>query len=103
MSEPLTLANPWLGIAVLVTALVAMLATLRAIRARFDLHPELMRKMAHVGLGLATLSFPWLFAARWPVIVVGSLATGTLLALRLVPRLRATVGGVVHGVHRSSA
>ena len=102
MSEPTPLSNPWLGIAVLVTALLAMLIGLRAVRARFDLHPELMRKMAHVGLGLATLSFPWLFRSRWPVIVVGVLATSTLLALRFVPKLRASVGGVVHGVHRSS-
>lgn len=100
--SPITLANPWLGIAVLVTALLVMLVALRMIRARFDLHPELMRKMAHVGLGLTTLSFPWLFRERWPVIVMGALATGTLLALRFIPQLRATLGGAVHGVHRSS-
>jgi len=103
MSEPIALGNPWLGIGVLVAGLLVMLVTLRAIRARFDLHPELMRKMAHVGLGLATLSFPWLFSTRWPVIVVGALATATLLALRFVPSLHASVGRVVHGVHRSSA
>jgi phytol kinase len=102
VTELITIDNPWLGIAVLVTALLLMLVGLRAIRARFDLHPELMRKMAHVGLGLTTLSFPWLFQSRWPVIVMGALATGTLLALRFIPQLRASVGGVVHGVHRSS-
>jgi phytol kinase len=87
---------------VLVAALLAMLGALRVIRDRFAPHPELMRKMAHVGLGLTTLSFPWLFRSPWPVVVMGMLAIGTLLALRFVPRLRATVGGVVHGVHRSS-
>lgn len=86
----------------LVAALLAMLGALRVIRDRFAPHPELMRKMAHVGLGLTTLSFPWLFRSPWPVVVMGMLAIGTLLALRFVPRLRATVGGVVHGVHRSS-
>lgn len=94
--------NPWLGIAVLVAILLAMLAVLRAVRDRFAPHPELMRKMAHVGLGLTVLTFPWLFQSPWPVVVMGVLAIGTLLALRFVPRLRATVGGVVHGVHRSS-
>jgi phytol kinase len=102
MIEPAGLSNPWLGVAVLATALLVMLVGLRAIRARFDVHPEMMRKMAHVGLGLTTLSFPWLFSSNWPVIVMGIIATGTLLALRFVPRLRATIGGVVHGVHRSS-
>lgn len=99
---PVVLSNPWLGIVVLVAILLAMLVTLRVIRDRFAPHPELMRKMAHVGLGLTVLSFPWLFRSPWPVVVVGILAVGTLLALRYVPRLRATVGGVVHGVHRSS-
>ena len=102
MSELITLSNPWLGIGVLVAGLLVMLVALRAVRARFDLHPELMRKLAHVGLGLATLSFPWLFRSNWPVVVVGGLATGTLLALRFVPPLRASVGRVIHGVHRSS-
>ena len=92
----------WLGIAVLVAILLAMLTGLRAIRDRFAPHPELMRKLAHVGLGLTVLSFPWLFRSPWPVVVMGVLAVGTLLALRFVPHLRATVGGVVHGVHRSS-
>jgi len=99
---PVTIANPWLGVAALAGGLLVMLALLRVIRGRFAVHPEMMRKMAHVGLGLTTLSFPWLFHSPWPVIVMGVLATGTLLALRFVPRLRASVGGVVHGVHRSS-
>ena len=86
----------------LVAILLAMLAALRAIRDRFAPHPELMRKLAHVGLGLTVLSFPWLFRSPWPVVVIGALAVGTLLALRFVPRLRSTVGGVVHGVRRSS-
>jgi len=94
--------NPWAGIAAVALALVAMLAALRLVRARWGLHPELLRKMAHVGLGLSALSFPWLFTARWPVVLLGALALMTLLALRHVPRLRATVGGVVNGVSSGS-
>ena len=94
--------SPWLGIAIVVAALVAMLAALRVVRARWPLHPELLRKMAHVGLGLATLSFPFLFRAAWPVVLLGAVAVSTLLALRYVPALRAQVGGVVHGVDRAS-
>lgn len=94
--------HPWVGIALVAAGLVAMLAALRVVRARTGLHPELLRKMAHVGLGLAALSFPWLFTERWPVLLLGALALSTLLALRHVPRLRATVGGVVNGVSRTS-
>jgi phytol kinase len=95
--------DPWLGIAIIVAGLATMLGVLRALRARYTLHAELLRKMAHVGLGLATLSFPWLFREAWPVIVLGAVATGTLLSLRYLPWLRKNVGGVVHGVARSSA
>ena len=98
----MTISNPWVGVAGLAGGLLVMLAVLRFIRARFTVHPEMMRKMAHVGLGLTMLSFPWLFNSPWPVVVLGVLATGTLLALRYVPWLRTSVGGVVHGVHRSS-
>ena len=66
--------NPWLGIAILVAILLAMLGVLRVVRDRFAPHPELMRKMAHVGLGLSVLTFPWLFRSPWPVVVMGVLA-----------------------------
>lgn len=95
--------SPWVGIAAVVVGLLGMLAGLRVVRARFGLHPELTRKMAHVGIGLASLSYPWLFHERWPVLVLGGLAVMTLLALRYVPALRGSVGAVVNGVNRSSA
>jgi phytol kinase len=94
--------NPWVGIALVVVLLLGMLALLRWVRARWAPHPELLRKMAHVGLGLASLSFPWLFDEAWPVVLIGALALTTLLALRYVPALRSGVGGVVNGVDRSS-
>lgn len=95
--------SPWAGIGLVVAGLVGMLAVLRVVRARWALHPELMRKLAHVGLGLATLSFPWLFRESWPVVLLGAISLVTLLSLRHVPALRRSVGGVVNGVDRSSA
>jgi phytol kinase len=94
--------NPWLGIAILVVGLLTMLVVLRWITRRLRLHPEVSRKIAHVSLGLATLSFPWLFRSAWPVLLVCGLACATLLSLRYVPALRQGVGGVVNGVDRSS-
>ncbi|HYD52958.1 MAG TPA: hypothetical protein VEA99_10035 [Gemmatimonadaceae bacterium] len=95
--------GPWPAIALVVAGLIGMLALLRVLRNRFALHPELTRKMAHVGIGLASLSYPWLFRDRWPVVLLGGLAVVTLLSLRYVPALRRSVGGVVNGVSRSSA
>jgi phytol kinase len=93
---------PWAGIGLIVAGLLGMLAMLRVLRAR-GLHPELTRKIAHVGIGLASLSYPWLFRERWPVVLLGALAVSTLLSLRYVPVLRQSVGGAVNGVSRSSA
>ncbi len=65
-------------------------------------HPELVRKVLHMGMGLVTLSFPWLFDSPWPAIVLASLAAGGMLTLRISARLKSTVGGVIHSVSRDS-
>jgi phytol kinase len=97
------LRNPWVGIGVLVPSLLAMLVALRALRARLALHPEVSRKTAHVGLGIATLSFPLLFDSVWPVAVLGVATVAVLAALRWLPAVGARFGCVVHGVARRSA
>lgn len=90
----------WAGILLVVVTLLGMLGILRWARARFGLHPEVSRKVAHVGLGFAALSYPWLFGELWPVLVLGALSLVTLVGLRTVPALRASMSGVVHGVER---
>jgi phytol kinase len=96
------LRSPVIAAIAVVLALLGMLAGLRLLRQRVSLHPELARKLSHLGFGLITLTFPWLFQSVWPVVVVSVLAILTLLALRYVPTLRASVGEAVHGVDRSS-
>lgn len=93
---------PWIGITLIVGLLLGMLVTLRYVRARFGWQPETMRKLAHIGLGLASLSYPFLFAQRWPVLLLGALAVGTLAVVRWVPLVHQQLGAVVHGVQRSS-
>jgi phytol kinase len=95
-------ANPFAGIAIVVAALLVMLSLLHQLRTRLSWHPEIFRKCSHVGLGIVCLSFPWLFANAWPVFALSGFALLALLALRVVPALRASVGRVVHGVQRSS-
>lgn len=81
-------------------ALLAMLGGLRALRGRC--HPELLRKLVHVGMGLVTLTFPWIFGDPWPVGVLAGMSVVLLLALRQSRRLRARLGGVLDGVERQS-
>lgn len=96
-----TLALPPLaGMALVGGALGGMMLGLRALRGR--VHPELIRKLLHVGMGLVTLTFPWLFAERWPVAVLGGLATALMLLLRQSSAVRARLGGVVDGVERQA-
>jgi len=97
-----TIASPFVAAAAVVLALLGLLVGLRLLRRRVALHPELARKLSHLGFGLIALTFPWLFHSPIPVIVVSAIAIVSLLAVRHVPVLRASVGEAVHGVDRSS-
>jgi phytol kinase len=94
--------NPWLGIALVLAALALLLGGLRLFQKCATPHPELVRKILHVGMGLVAVSFPWLFDASWPILLLAALSLGGMLALRLVKGLRTSVGTVVSGVDRTS-
>jgi phytol kinase len=93
--------NPWLGMAVVLGALAGLLGGLRLYQRWGSPHPELLRKILHIGMGLVAVSFPWLFDRSWPVLVLGVLSLGAMIALRTVKRL-AGVGAIVSGVQRIS-
>ncbi len=93
--------NPWLGLALSLGALLGLIRALHVYRARSE-HHELTRKLIHIGVGLITLSFPWLFDAVWPVIVWSAVVVSFLIGLRFVPRLKDHYGGVVDSVARQS-
>lgn len=93
--------SPWLGMVLVPSCLLALLVGLRFYQ-RAGGHPEVVRKLLHVGMGLVTLSLPWLFDQAWPVIVLGCSSAVLMLAMRFVKKLRAGVGGVVCSVDRFS-
>lgn len=66
------------------------------------LGPESSRKAVHVGLGVACLSFPWVFHALWELGILFAGVLCLLLAVRYVPVLRLKLGGGLYGVHRDS-
>src|SRR5262245_41759016 len=94
--------NPWLGIGLVLVIFATLLAGLRLLQRLFSPHPELFRKILHVGMGLVTFSFPWLFDESWPVIVLACLSIGALLSLRLVTQLKESVVSVLASVGRVS-
>src|SRR5439155_15297069 len=75
--------NPWLGMGSVLAVLGALLAGLRLWQRRTAPHPELVRKLLHMGMGLVTLTFPWVFDTAWPVLLLASASVLGLLALRL--------------------
>lgn len=94
--------TPWLTILLVLAALMGLLVALSIYKGRCHPHPELPRKLLHVGMGVICLSFPWLFDALWPVLLLAGVSSAMLWALRSVALLRQHLGGVIHGVRRSS-
>lgn len=64
------------------------------------LDPEIGRKLVHISLGLYCLTFPWIFTFPWEVTVTCALAI--LLFLLARGAMKATLGGSLHGVKRTS-
>lgn len=94
--------SPWLAILLVLSVLTGVMACLKQVSARCNLHPETSRKAVHIVMGLVTLSFPWLFRATWPVMLLTVLAVAALAGTRLITPLRERFGGVLHGVERHS-
>ncbi|MFM7321910.1 MAG: diacylglycerol/polyprenol kinase family protein [Armatimonadota bacterium] len=92
--------SPIVGIVLVATVLVALLAGLHGLRGKC--HPELLRKLVHVGMGATTALFPCLFETPGPVIALCVVSVGLLLSLRRSHRLRQRLGGVLDGVDRQS-
>lgn len=94
--------KPWLGMVVVLAAVAILMIALRTIAKRASADPEWMRKGAHVGTGLITLSLPWLFDSAWPVLLLCAVSVAGMAALQLSTILRREFGRILHGVQRAS-
>jgi phytol kinase len=88
--------------ALLVSSFCGLMAGLLACQRHCRPHPELMRKLVHLGMGLVALSLPWLFESAWSVVVLTSVFVLLLIGLRVQPTLRIHLGSPIHGVDRKS-
>jgi len=92
----------WAGIVLVLSALAALMAGAHLFQRRCAPNPEVVRKLLHLGMGLVSLSFPWLFASPQPVLLLVAVVVLGTLMLR-TPSLRTTrLGTVIHGVPRPS-
>ncbi len=94
--------NPWLGVILMLTALGAWMTVLSRFQSLAQPHPEVVRKLMHVGMGLTVLAFPWLFDDVWPVVLVIASSLGLLATVRFVSGPRSQMGSVLGGVARKS-
>jgi phytol kinase len=88
--------------ALLVSSFCGLMAGLLAWQRHCRPHPELIRKLVHLGMGLVALSLPWLFESAWSVVVLTSVFVLLLIGLRVLPTLRIHLGSPIHGVDRKS-
>jgi phytol kinase len=95
-------ARPLLGMALEALALTLLLCGLRLAQRRLALSAEASRKLFHIGGGLSTLAFPWLFHSPWPVLALAPVTIGAFLALKYLRGLRRGLGNVLYGVRRRS-
>ena len=79
-----------------------LLITLRTLQRKHNPDPELVRKLFHIGMGLFTLLLPWLFAERWPVLVMCGVTVAWLIAMRMAKKVQSKFGAVLGGVARCS-
>lgn len=93
--------SPAIGIVSVLAVMGGLLGGLGMYRRRYAPHPELVRKLLHMGMGLVTLTFPWVFDSAWPVILLAVLSLVAMVALKS-GRFRAGPGQVLHGVARES-
>ncbi len=94
--------NAWYGMGLLVTTFTALTIGLRAYCRRRSPNAELVRKALHVGMGLVTLTFPWLFSSTWPVMLLSLVFTLGLTLTRFFITLRSLLVEVIDAVERKS-
>ena len=89
-----------IALTAVLAGLLTALPLVRLMAIRLGASVELSRKTVHVCMGLACMGFPWIFHSAWTVWILAGTASGLLIILRCVPKLRDGVGSALHGVQR---
>jgi phytol kinase len=93
--------NPFIGLILLLSVLSGAYLGLWYCKRQYALEAETSRKLTHIGLGLMTLSFPWIFNQTWPIWLLAGISFISLLFLRRGD-LVGNLGNVLHDVNRTS-
>ncbi|MBV9616126.1 MAG: hypothetical protein JO011_18280 [Ktedonobacteraceae bacterium] len=95
--------NVWLGIVLELILLVSLMTGLTLYQHWSPLSPETSRKLFHIGGGLTTLTFPWVFTSSWPIVLLTLITIPSLLALKYIRTLKGNPGAVLYRIDRASS
>lgn len=91
------------GVLGIVFLLIGFLLAVNELVKRYDILPELKRKILHVGLGLTSISFYWILNEIWQVVAISLVVMLILFMIRYIPKLKESLGRALFDVHRTSA
>lgn len=91
-----------LGIILVLAILALVLTSLRWYQKTCSPHPEIPRKILHVVMGVVSLTFPWLFAQEWAVVLLAVMSGTGLTLLKRLKGARERIGNVFCAVGRES-
>ena len=94
--------HPVLGMLLVGGSFAVLILVLRALRNTRRADPELLRKLLHIGMGVVSLTLPWLFDTPWPVLILAAGFSLGLLAGRSSACWRRLAGGIICGIERTS-
>jgi phytol kinase len=95
-------AHPWLAVGVFLAAFFVLLVAAIVHRRLCAPHPEVTRKALHLGSGVLTVSFPFLFQDLWPVLLLTAGSATAISALKFAPFVLRRLGRVVDEVERTT-
>jgi phytol kinase len=93
---------PWLAAGAFMAAFLALVGLLFVYARVGSPQPESVRKLLHVGAGLLTLCFPFLFHEPLPVLLLTGLTATIFAAIKFVPFVHAHLGAIVGGNGRTT-
>lgn len=85
----------WIGIGGAMGAFLTLVAGLRIYARSAAPRPDVTRKLLHLGSGLLTLAFPFLFGDLWPVLLLTGATTALLALVKFHPWCRRRLGAIV--------
>jgi phytol kinase len=92
----------WQGIVLELALLASLMAGITFYQRWSPLSPETSRKLFHIGGGLTTLTFPWIFTSSWPVILLALITIPSLLALKYIHVFKNNLGTILYRIDRTS-